>query len=190
MSVIAKENTDSELRKRWYVIHVYATFEDKIAANIMEQAEEHNLQDLFGEVVIPSETVTEVRRGQKVDVDKKFFPGYILIQMAMTDQTWHLVKNTNRVTGFLGGSGKGKPVPLSNAEAKRFRAQLEEGFTETRSGVMYEVGETVNVIDGPFEGFNGVVEEVEEAHNKLKVSVSIFGRATPVELSFQQVEKG
>jgi transcriptional antiterminator NusG len=174
---------------KWYVVHVYSGFENKVAEAIKEQAAERNLTDHIHNVVVPSEEVTEVRRGAKINTDRKFFPGYILIQMDLTDQSWHLVKSTPRVTGFLGGGTRGKPVPLSNAEAKRLTAQLSEGFTKARKTVLHEIGETVRVIDGPFDSFTGLVDGVDDERQKLKVSISIFGRATPVELDFTQVEK-
>jgi transcriptional antiterminator NusG len=174
---------------RWYVVHVYSGFENKVAQAIQEQAAEKGMSHLIQNVVVPAEEVTEVRRGAKMNVERKFFPGYILVQMNLTEESWHLVKNTPRVTGFLGGGQRGKPVPLSKAEAGRLTRQMQEGFTKTRSTLIYEIGDTVRVIEGPFESFTGTVEGVDEDRQKLKVSVSIFGRATPVELDYTQVEK-
>jgi transcriptional antiterminator NusG len=174
--------------QKWYVVHVYSGFEKKIASQIKEQAAQQGLADQFGEVLVPTEQITEVRRGQKVDTDRKFFPGYVLVRMAMSDEAWHLVKNTPKVTGFLGA--RNKPAPISEAEAQRIVAQVQEGVDKPRKpAVIYEVGEQVRVADGPFTSFNGTVEEVDEEKGRVKVSVSIFGRATPVELEYSQVEK-
>ena len=173
--------------KRWYVIHVYSGFEKKVAQSIREQAKQRNLEDHFDQVLVPTETVVEVRRGRKVNAERKFFPGYVLVKMDMTDESWHLVKNTPKVTGFLGG--KGRPVPISDAEAGRILKQVQEGIERPKPSVMFEIGEQVKVSDGPFASFNGVVEEIEEEKQRLKVSVSIFGRSTPVELDYGQVEK-
>lgn len=180
---------DPVAEARWYVVHVYSGFETKVAQAIREQAAEKGMSHLIPSVVVPSEEITEVRRGTKVNVDRTFFPGYILVQMHLTDESWHLVKNTQRVTGFLGGGPRGRPVPLSKAEAGRLVAQITEGFTKTRSTIAYDIGEQVRVIEGPFESFTGTVEGIDEDRQKLKVSVSIFGRSTPVELDFNQVEK-
>ncbi len=174
---------------KWYVVHVYSGFENKVAQAIKETAAERGMESDIMDVVVPAEQVTEVRRGAKVNVDRKFFPGYILVRMNLTEQSWHVVSSTPRVTGFVGGGSRGKPVPLSNAEAKRLTSQLSEGFQQTRQTIAYEIGEQVRVIDGPFDSFTGVVEDVDEDRLKLKASVSIFGRATPVELDFSQVEK-
>jgi transcriptional antiterminator NusG len=172
---------------RWYVIHVYSGFEKKVAASIREQAEQKGLADKFEEVLVPTETVVEVKRGAKVNSESKFFPGYVLIKMELTDETWHLVKNTAKVTGFLGG--RGKPAPISEAEASRIMRQVQEGIERPKPSITFEVGEQVRVCDGPFTSFNGLVEEVDEEKARLKVAVSIFGRATPVELEYTQVEK-
>jgi transcriptional antiterminator NusG len=172
---------------RWYVIHVYSGFEKKVAQSIEEQARQGGMADLIEQVLVPTEEVVEVRRGNKVNAERKFFPGYVLVKMEMTDQTWHLVKNTPKVTGFLGG--RGRPSPISEAEASRIMHQVQEGIERPRPSVMFEIGEQVRVSDGPFTSFNGTVEEVDEERARLKVSVSIFGRATPVELEYSQVEK-
>lgn len=175
------------MAKRWYVVHVYSGFEKKVKEAILEQVEKKNLQDYFGDVLIPTHEAVEVRRGKKVTAEKKFFPGYILIQMEINEETWHLVKNTNKVTGFLGG--KEKPSPISQAEAERLIKQVEEGPKNSVSQVSFEIGEQLRVADGPFASFNGIVEEVDEEKQRLKVTVSIFGRSTPVDLDFSQVEK-
>jgi transcriptional antiterminator NusG len=175
--------------KRWYVIHVYSGFEKKVAQQIREQAAQAGLADKIEEVLVPTENVVEMRRGQKVNAEKKFFPGYVLVRMEMTDETWHLVRNTPKVTAFLGGK-VGRPLPISDAEANRIVQQVQEGVDRPKHSVTFEVGETVRVTDGPFTSFNGVVEEVDEEKGRIKVSVSIFGRATPVELEYSQVEKG
>ncbi|PZP84404.1 MAG: transcription termination/antitermination protein NusG [Azospirillum brasilense] len=174
--------------KRWYIIHAYSGFEKKVAQSILEQAAQKNLTDAFEQVVVPTEEVVEVRRGKKVSAERKFFPGYVLAKMDMTDATWTLVKNTDKVTGFLGGKGI-RPQPITEAEAAQIFRQAEEGGKSVRTTVIFDIGEQVKIIDGPFESFVGTVEDVEEDRQKLKVSVSIFGRATPVELTFDQVHK-
>lgn len=175
------------MAKRWYVLHVYSGFEKKIARQIVEQAEQKGLADHFGEILVPAEEVTEVRRAQKVNTERKFFPGYILVNMDMTDDTWHLVKDIPRVTGFLGS--RTRPSPISNAEAERIMKQQADGTDQRRPAVLFDVGEQVRVADGPFTSFQGVIEEVDEEKGRLKVSVSIFGRSTPVDLEYAQVEK-
>ena len=175
------------MAKRWYVIHAYSNFERKVAESIREQAKQRGLSDLFDVILVPIEKVTEVRRGKKVDAERKFFPGYVLAKMDMTDEAFHLIKNTPKVTGFLGADNK--PMAISDAEAARIIHQVQEGIERPKPSVSFEVGEQVRVSDGPFASFNGVVEEVDDARSRLKVAVSIFGRATPVELEFGQVEK-
>ena len=171
---------------RWYVVHVYSGFERKIAQSIREQAAQNGMDKLITDVLVPMEEVVEVRRGSKVNAERKFFPGYVLVKMELTDETWHLVMNTPKVTGFLGG--KGKPSPISEAEAMRILTQVQEGIERPKRSIIFEVGEQVRVNDGPFTSFTGMVEEVDEEKGRLKVAVSIFGRATPVELDFLQVQ--
>jgi transcriptional antiterminator NusG len=173
--------------KRWYIVHTYSNFERKVADSIKEKAEQTGLDDLFAEILVPTEKVVEVRRGRKVDAERKFFPGYVLVKMSMTDDAYHLIKNTPKVTGFLGADNK--PVPISEAEAGRILQQVQEGVERPKPSVSFEVGEQVRVADGPFASFNGLVEEVDEMRARLKVAVSIFGRPTPVELEYAQVEK-
>src|SRR5690606_6165754 len=173
---------------RWYVLHVYSGFEKKVASSILEAAAKRGLEADIEEVMVPTEEVVEMRRGQKVNAERKFFPGYVLVKMDMNDEAWHLVKNTPKVTGFLGAAGT-KPQPISEAEAQRLMKQMVDGADRPRPSVSYDIGEQVKVGDGPFNSFNGTVEEVDEAKSRLKVLVSIFGRSTPVELDFSQVEK-
>ena len=175
------------MAQRWYVLHVYSGFEKKIAQQIKEQAELKGLADAIGEVVVPVEEVVEMRRAQKVSAERKFFPGYVLIHMEMSDEAWHLVKDVPKVTGFLGT--KIRPTPISDAEAERIMKQAQEGTENRRPAILFEIGEQVRVADGPFTSFNGVVEEVDEDKGRVKVSVSIFGRSTPVDLEYGQVEK-
>lgn len=174
--------------KKWYVVHVYSGFEKKIAEQIQHQANQTVLADKIEDILVPTEQVTEVRRGQKTETERKFFPGYVLVKMEMTDDTWHLVRDTPKVTGFLGA--KNKPTPITEAEAMRIVKQLSDDAEKPRRpAVVFEVGEQIRVTDGPFTSFNGTVEEVDEEKGRLKVSVSIFGRSTPVDLEYGQVEK-
>lgn len=172
---------------RWYVLHVYSGFENKVSEAIHEKARKLKLQDHVEEIMVPTEEVVEVKRGQRVNAERKFFPGYVLAKLDMTDEVWHMVKDTPKVTGFLGAGGK--PSPVSEKEAEALMKQIQEGVDSPRPSVTFDVGEEVKVADGPFASFNGLVEEIDEEKGKLKVSVSIFGRATPVELEYGQVEK-
>lgn len=175
------------MAKRWYVLHVYSGFENKVAETIRDKAQKQGLEDKVEDIMVPTEEVLETKRGQRVATERKFFPGYVLAKLDLTDDIWHLIKDTPKVTGFLGGGNK--PVPISNAEAERMLKQIQEGVERPRPAILFDIGEEVKVADGPFASFNGVVEEIDEDKGKLKVSVSIFGRATPVELEFGQVEK-
>jgi transcriptional antiterminator NusG len=175
------------MEKRWYIVHAYSNFERKVADSIREKAQATGLSHLFDEILVPTEKVVEVRRGRKVDAERKFFPGYVLVKMAMTDEAYHLIKNTPKVTGFLGADSK--PMPISEREAQHILQQVQEGVERPRPSISFEIGEQVRVSDGPFASFNGLVEEVDEVRARLKVAVSIFGRATPVELEYGQVEK-
>jgi transcription termination/antitermination protein NusG len=175
------------MAKRWYIVHAYSNFERKVAESIKERAASAGLADLFEEVLVPMEEVVEMRRGRKVSSERKFFPGYVLVKMELNDQTYHLIKSTPKVTGFLGTETK--PIPITEEEAGRILQQVQEGVERPKPSVTFEIGEQVRVADGPFASFNGLVEEVDEERARLKVAVSIFGRATPVELEYAQVEK-
>jgi len=175
------------MAKRWYIVQAYSNFERKVAEDIRQKVAQNKLQDLFEDVIVPTEKVVEMRRGRKVDAERKFFPGYVLVKMDMTNEAFHLIKNTPKVTGFLGSGDK--PMPISEKEAMAILQQVQEGVEPPKPSVSFEVGEQVRVADGPFASFNGVVEEVDEERARLKVEVSIFGRPTPVELEYGQVEK-
>ena len=175
------------MSKRWYIVHAYSNFENKVAQSIKDQAAQRGLTDLFDEVMVPTEKVTEVRRGRKVDAERKFFPGYVLVKCDLTDEVYHLIKNTPKVTGFLGSGSK--PMPVSEKEVARIIGAIEEGVERPKPTISFEIGEQVRVTDGPFASFNGSVEHVDEERARLRVTVSIFGRATPVELEYAQVEK-
>ena len=172
---------------RWYVVHAYSGFEKSVARNLAERIERAGMKDRFGEILVPVEEVVEMKSGQKAISERKFFPGYVLVKMKLTDEAFHLIKNTPKVTGFLGAENK--PMPISEAEAMRILHQVQEGVERPKASVSFEIGENVRVADGPFASFSGVVEEIDEARSRVKVAVSIFGRATPVELEFGQVEK-
>jgi transcriptional antiterminator NusG len=172
---------------RWYVLHVYSGFENKVAEAIKDKAKKKGLEDKVEDIMVPKEEIVEVKRGQKVNTERKVFPGYVLAKIDMNDDVWHMIKDTPKVTGFLGASNK--PAPISEKEAARLIQQLQEGVERPRSSITFDIGEEVKVSEGPFASFNGTVEEVDEEKGRLKVSVSIFGRATPVELEFGQVEK-
>lgn len=173
---------------RWYIVHAYSNFENKVAQSIKDQAGQRGLADKFEEVMVPTEKVVEVRRGRKVDAERKFFPGYVLVKCDLTDEVYRLIKDTPKVTGFL-GADKSKPIPIPEHEAQRIKGQVAEGIERPKPSVTFEIGEQVKVSDGPFASFNGVVEEIDEGRARLKVAVSIFGRPTPVELEYGQVEK-
>ena len=172
---------------RWYIVHAYSTFEKKVAEDIEQKAKQKGLWDSFEKILVPTEKVVEVRRGRKVDAERKFFPGYVLVRANLTDAVFSLIKNTPKVTGFLGDS---KPVPITDSEAERILHQVQEGVERPKPSITFEIGEQVRVSDGPFASFNGSVQEVDEERARLKVEVSIFGRAVPVDLEFGQVEKG
>ena len=172
---------------RWYVVHAYSGFEKSVARTLEDRVRREGMQDKFGKILVPTEEVVEMKGGQKNISERKFFPGYVLIKMDLNDETWHLVKNTAKVTGFLGG--RGRPTPISDNEAARIMRQVQEGIERPKPSIIFEIGEQVRVSDGPFTSFNGVVEEVDEEKSRIKVAVSIFGRATPVELEYSQVEK-
>ena len=172
---------------RWYVLHAYSGYEQKVADSIIDQAKKLGVSEHIEEVSVPTQDIVEVKRGVRVNTQRKIFPGYILIKMSLNNDTWHIIKNTPKLSGFLGN--KGKPVPISNAEAKRIIQQVIDGVEKARPAVMYDIGEQVKVIDGPFASFNGEIEEINEEKARLRVAVSIFGRSTPVELEYSQVEK-
>jgi transcriptional antiterminator NusG len=173
---------------RWYVVHAYSGMEKAVERNIRERINRAGMQDMFGEILVPTEEVVEIKNGQKRSSERRFYPGYVLVQMIMNDESWHLVKHTNKVTGFVGGA-KNRPAPISDEEVAKIMGQMEEGVEKPRHKVEFMAGEYVRVKDGPFTDFNGTVEEVNYEKSKVRVSVTIFGRATPVELEFSQVEK-
>ena len=181
------DQTTMETPARWYIVHTYSNFEKKAAEEIKHQAELQGLTDLIEDVMVPTEEVVEVRRGHKVNAERKFLPGYILVKANLTNEAYHLIKNVPKVTGFLGQNNK--PMPLRQAEVDRILNQVQEGSERPKPSITFEIGEQVRVADGPFTSFNGTVEEVDEDRSRVKVAVSIFGRATPVELEFTQVEK-
>ncbi len=174
---------------RWYVVHAYSGFENHVVRSLKDRIARSSLQDKFGEILVPTEEVIEMRAGQKRKSDRKFFPGYVLVQMEMIDDTWHLVKEVPKVMGFVGGSSD-KPAPITDREAEKILQRVQDGVEKPRPKVLFEAGEVVRVTEGPFADFNGVVEEVNYEKNRLRVAVLIFGRSTPVELEFSQVEKG
>ncbi len=172
---------------RWYVLHAYSGYEKKVAESILDQANKLGIKEHIEDISVPTQNIVEVKRGVRVNTERKIFPGYILIKMNLNDDTWHIIKTTPKLSGFLGN--KGKPIPISNAEAKRISEQVIDGVEKSRPAVMYDIGEQVKVIDGPFASFNGEVEQIDEDKARLRVAVSIFGRSTPVDLDYSQVEK-
>ena len=177
------------MAKRWYVVHAYSGFENQVKRSLEERVVRGGMEEMFGQILVPTEEVVEMREGQKRKSERKFFPGYVLVQMEMNDDTWHLVKDVPKVLGFIGGSSD-RPAPISDKEADSILHRIQEGVEKPRPKVLFEPGEVVRVIDGPFNDFNGVVEEVNYEKSRLRVAVLIFGRSTPVELEFSQVEKG
>ena len=177
------------MAKRWYVVHAYSGYEKRVKQSLLENISLQGMEDLFGEILVPVEEVVEIRNGQKRRSERKFFPGYVLVQMEMNEQTWHLIRSTPRVLGFIGGTAE-KPSPITQKEADAILQRVEEGVDKPKPKTLFEPGEAVRVTDGPFTDFGGVVEEVNYEKNRLRVAVTIFGRSTPVELSFAQVEKG
>ncbi|MFQ3184342.1 MAG: transcriptional antiterminator NusG [Octadecabacter sp.] len=187
MMAVHDDKVASNMAKRWYSVSVLSNFEKKIAESIRASVEEHGLEEQFGEVLVPTEEVIEIRRGKKVTAERRFMPGYVLVHMEMSDDGYHLINSINRVTGFLGPQGR--PMPMRDAEVQQILGRVEEGQDAPRTLINFEIGEKVKVSEGPFEDFDGMVEEVDEENQRLKVTVSIFGRATPVELEFTQVSK-
>jgi transcriptional antiterminator NusG len=174
---------------RWYVVHAYSGYENSVKRSLEERVARSGLQDMFGEILVPTEEVVEMREGQKRSTSRKFFPGYVLVHMEMNDDTWHLVKDVPRVMGFIGGTSD-RPAPISDREAQSILERVQEGVEKPKPKVLYEPGEVVRIIDGPFNDFNGVVEDVDYDKSRLRVAVLIFGRSTPVDLEFSQIEKG
>ncbi|MBI1406486.1 MAG: transcription termination/antitermination protein NusG [Caulobacter sp.] len=181
------EKPPANPRHKWYIVHAYSNFEKKVKESILDQAKSHGLEDYFSDILVPTEDVVEIRRGRKINAERKFFPGYVLVKMEMTDEAYHLIKNTPKVTGFLGSGSK--PMPVSEKEVERIIGVAAEGAERPKPTISFEIGEQVRVTDGPFASFNGTVEQVDEDRARLHVAVSIFGRATPVELEYSQVEK-
>jgi len=179
---------EAVMSKRWYVVHAYSGMEKSVARALQDRVERAGMQEQFGKILVPTEEVVEMKNGQRTISERRFFPGYVLVEMEMNDDTWHLVKNTGKVTGFVGGSGH-KPTPISEKEVDKIMSQMQEGVEKPKPKTLFEVGEMVRVKEGPFTDFNGNVEEVNYEKSRLRVSVTIFGRATPVELEFGQVEK-
>lgn len=177
------------MSKHWYVVHAYSQYENKVKLSLLDHIKRHDMEDQFGEILVPTEEVVEVKEGQRKTTERKFFPGYVLVHMEMNDDTWHLVKSVPKVMGFIGGTAS-KPAPISDAEAANILNRVEESVEKPRPKTMFEPGQEVRVNDGPFADFNGVVEEVNYDKNRLRVAVMIFGRSTPVDLEFGQVEKG
>ncbi len=189
MTDAAPETKPSNPRHKWYIVHAYSNFEKKVAQHIRDQAKQRDLEHCFSEILVPTEDVVEIRRGRKVNSERKFFPGYVLVKMEMTDDAYHLVKDTPKVTGFLGAAGGTKPLPVSEREVQAIIGAVEEGVERPKPTIHFDIGETVKVIDGPFASFDGQVESVDEDAARLRVAVSIFGRPTPVDLEYSQVEK-
>jgi len=189
-SGVAKPSTisGSQNQKRWYVVHAYSGMEKSVQRALVERIERAGMQEKFGQILVPTEEVIEVKNGHKTVTERRFFPGYVLVEMEMTDETWHLVKNTAKVTGFIGGKSN-KPTPISSSEVEKIMRQMQDGVEKPRPKVLYEVGELVRIKEGPFTDFNGNIEEVSYEKSRVRVSVTIFGRATPVELEFGQIEK-
>jgi len=189
MTDAAPDTKPANPRHKWYIIHAYSNFEKKVAQHIRDQAKQRGLEDNFSEILVPTEDVIEIRRGRKINAERKFFPGYVLAKMEMTDDAYHLVKDTPKVTGFLGAAGGTKPLPVSEREVQAIIGAVEEGVERPKPTIRFDIGETVKVIDGPFASFDGQVESVDEDAARLRVAVSIFGRPTPVDLEYNQVEK-
>ena len=185
---IGVEVNSTEIKKQWYVVHAFSGMEKTVSRNLEERVRQAGMAESFGRILVPVEEVVEIRKGQKAISERRFFPGYVLVEMEMNEQTWHLVKNTDKVTGFVGGKSS-RPSPISDKEVAKIMDQMKEGVEKPKPKVLFEVGEIVRVKEGPFTDFNGNVEEVNYEKNKIRVSVTIFGRSTPVELDFGQVEK-
>ena len=187
--LIVSDHQDSTVKKRWYVVHAYSGYENLVKTAILDRVKAEKVEDSFGEVLVPTEEVVELRAGQKRKSERKFFPGYVLVEMQMNDETWHLIKSIPKVLGFIGGTSD-KPAPITKKEADIILQRMQDSTDKPKPKILFEIGEVVRVIDGPFADFNGVVEEVNYEKNRLRVAVLIFGRSTPVELQFDQVEKG